>query len=335
MTGWRALVLVVAALVLPGPAAAQGVGGEARGKEIPDWVKLSFLDIRSDLEEAKNNGEELILYFWQEGCPYCQKLVSDNFGDPEIARKTREHFDVVAINMWGDREVTGFSGKRLTEKKFAGELDVMFTPTLLFLGPEGEVAYRMNGYYAPAKFDLVLDYVTGDHYQQAGFADYYRQRRGLGALAGNGDNGAEPRRIAGGDKPYLAVVFVEKDCEPCEVLTGDILWRGKTQELIQPFRVTTLNRWADTPIVTPADERTTARKWAADLKVDYTPTVVFMRPEGEEAFRTESFLQAFHFQSALQYVATDAYREQPSFQRFIQERADRLEAEGVEVNLME
>ncbi len=69
--------------------------------------------------------------------------------------------------------------------------------------------------------------------------------------------------------------------------------------------------------------------------MDYTPTVVFMRPEGEEAFRTESFLQAFHFQSALQYVATDAYREQPSFQRFIQERADRLEAEGVEVNLME
>ena len=338
MSGWRAIpvaVVTILVLALPAGTLAQGMGSDARGKEIPEWVKLSFLDIRSDLSEARDKGEELILYFWQKGCPYCQKLVADNFGNPGIAERTRKGFDVVAINMWGDRQVTGFSGEQLTEKRFAKKLDVMFTPTLLFLDGEGDVAYRMNGYYAPEKFRLVLDYVAGDHYRQASFAEYYRQRRGLGALTAKDGQEAEPERIATGGKDYLAVAFVEKDCRACEEITGDVLWQDKTRELVEPFRVITLNRWADTPVITPEGERTSAREWAKRLEVDYTPTVVFLEPGGEEVFRTESYLKAFHFQSALRYVASGAYKEQPSFQRFIHERADRLEAEGVEVDLME
>ena len=75
-------------------------------EEKPPWFKDSFLDIREDVAETAASGKRLILYFYQDGCPYCTKLLKDNFGNREIAQKTQQHFEVIAINMWGDREVT-------------------------------------------------------------------------------------------------------------------------------------------------------------------------------------------------------------------------------------
>ncbi|HED15273.1 MAG TPA: hypothetical protein ENI64_00415 [Gammaproteobacteria bacterium] len=58
-----------------------------------------------------------VAVFYQDGCPYCKKLLQDNFGQKAIADKTQKHFDVIAVNMWGDREVTDLNGNATTEKK--------------------------------------------------------------------------------------------------------------------------------------------------------------------------------------------------------------------------
>jgi len=60
---------------------------------------------------------------------------------------------------------------------------------------------------------------------------------------------------------------------------------------------------------------------------------VFFDGSGKEVFRAEGYLRAFHTQSVLDYVASGAYRSQPSFQRYIQSRADKLESQGVHVDL--
>lgn len=98
--------------------------------EKPDWFANSFLDIREDVSEAASAGKRVMLYFYQDGCPYCKKLLDTNFALQGTEAKTRRHYDVVAINMWGDREVTGFDGMETTEKEFARSLRVMFTSTL-------------------------------------------------------------------------------------------------------------------------------------------------------------------------------------------------------------
>ena len=39
----------------------------------PEWFKLSFLDVREDLEEAIESGKKgVIVYFGQKRCPYCK-----------------------------------------------------------------------------------------------------------------------------------------------------------------------------------------------------------------------------------------------------------------------
>jgi len=305
----------------------------------PDWFKQSFLDIREDISEAAGQGKRVLLYFYQDGCPYCEKLLETNFGLRELSDKTRKAMDVIAINMWGDREVTDLSGNSVSEKKFAEDLKVMFTPTLLFLDEHGEVVVRLNGYYPPHKFTAVVDYVGQRKEKELSFREYWAKLSppaSSGVLHRGKSYLQEPYRLAdrGGNKPLL-VMFEQKECAPCDELHLDILKRKESIELLKRFDVVVLDMWSKTAVQTPGGVDTHADEWSRQLKIQYAPTMVMFDSSGREVFRTDAYLKAFHTQSAMDYVLSGGYREQPNFQRFIQERADALEAQGAHVELMD
>ena len=60
---------------------------------------------------------------------------------------------------------------------------------------------------------------------------------------------------------------------------------------------------------------------------------MFFDRSGTEVFRIDAYLRPFHLASSLEYVASGAYRDEPSFQRFIQARTERLRAQGKNVDL--
>ena len=307
--------------------------------EQPDWFKASFLDIREDVAEAADAGRRVMLYFYQDGCPYCKKLLETNFSQRDVVTRTRERFDVIAINMWGDREVIGFDGQQTTEKNFAAALKVMFTPTLLFLNEQGEVLMRLNGYYPPHKFTAVLDYVGQRKEGEMDFRAFLADNApaaSKGVLHQDDSYLQAPYRLAqrSGDRPLL-VLFEQKDCAACDELHEDILRREESRALLERFDVALLDMWADTPVQTPDGRQTTAAEWSRSLNIQYAPTLVMFDRHGGEVFRTEAYLKAFHVQSSLDYVLSGAYREQPSFQRYISKRAEALEAQGVHIDLME
>ena len=347
--GIPVLAFLAASVVLgagsPSSLAAPPEGGLGEGMvnpgyhEQPEWFKLSFLDLREDLREATAEGKRVLLYFYQDGCPYCAKLLRDNFGQREIAEKTRANFDVIAINLWGDREVTDLQGEVITEKQFAADRRVMFTPTLLFLNEQGDVALRVNGYYFPAKFDAALDYAAQGMETKLSFADYFSE---LNPSPAREELHQDPRLLAapydltpaarGSDKPLL-VLFEQKRCRACDELHQDIFQRPRTGEELSKLDAVLLDQWADTEVVTPTGHKTTARQWASDLDVKHAPTLVFFDRQGNEVFRTEAYLKAFHIQGAMAYVHSSAYREQPSFQRYLQARRAELEQRGEKVDL--
>ncbi|NIP71556.1 MAG: thioredoxin fold domain-containing protein [Gammaproteobacteria bacterium] len=333
------------AILAPGAHAADAGGQLAEGMvnpgyhEQPEWFKLSFLDLREDVAEAKANGKRVLLYFYQDGCPYCAKLLEDNFGQRAIAEKTRENFDVIAINMWGSREVAGLDGEQTTEKEFAAAMRVMFTPTLLFLNEQGNPILRINGYYFPSKFDAVLDYVANKMERELTFNEYFQKEAPQPAT---GKLHHEPyflqppydlaAQLRANGKPLL-VFFEQKRCKPCDELHQDILQRERTRAEIEHFDVVLLDRWAGTPVVTPSGKEITARKWAEELGVKFSPSMVFFDAGGEEVFRTEAYLKAFHVQGAMAYARSGAYEEQPSFQRFLQDYREEREKQGEDVDL--
>lgn len=338
--------LLALAVTLPLSAAAQehaeeslGAGMENPGfEQTPEWFKVSFLDLREDLREAREEGRGLMLYFYQDGCPYCKRLLEENFGDPAIAAYTREHFDVVALNMWGDREVSDLNGTVRSEKAFAQFARVMFTPTLILIDGDGKVALRINGYFPKPKFHAALEYVADGHHRKGKFRAWLAARSAAptpatarvvpGAMA-------PPYELAAreGGKP-LVVLFEQGACDACDELHRDGVSRPEVREELARFDVLSLDMWSDTPLVTPEGARRTAEGWARELSIHYAPSLVMFDAEGREVFRTEAYLRPFHLRNALGYVASGAYREQPSFQRYIEGVADAMRERGEAVELM-
>ncbi|MFO8024034.1 thioredoxin family protein [Thiohalophilus sp.] len=341
---WR-FVPVVFLLAAQQSLAAEGDGldegmNNPGYHEKPAWFKNSFLDIREDIDEAARQDKRLMLYFYQDGCPYCSKLLQDNFGQKDIAEMTQENFDVIAINMWGDREVTDLKGDMLTEKTFAENLKVMFTPTLLMMDENGKVALRVNGYYAPDKFMAALEYVSEKKENQLSFSEYYKEQGGEKASGKlhQAEFLLKPpynlNQLATGGKPLL-LMFEQKQCKACDELHGDIYQRETTREQLQRFDVVRLDMWSKDKVVGPDGKQITARKLAGELDIKYAPTLVFFDSTGKEVFRAEAYLRAFHVQSIMDYIASGAYKEQPNLQRYLSARADKLEEQGEHVDLWE
>lgn len=310
-------------------------------QDTPRWFKASFLDIREDAAEAAQAGKRVLLYFYQDGCPYCKKLMEDNFGQREISDKAREYFDVIAINMWGDREVTDFNGESTTEKQFARDLKVMFTPTLLLLNERSEVVLRVNGYFPPHRFLRALDYVGQRLENRSSFRDYAARQApepASGKLHVQPSYLQPPYRLGEvvkrNGKP-LIVMFEQQQCARCDELHLDILERERSKALLDEFDIVLLDKWSNDGVQTPDGRTLSIVQWAKALDVNYAPSMVFFDRRGEEVFRTEAYLKAFHIQCAMDYVASGAYLEEPEFQRYISRRADALRAQGIEVNLMQ
>ena len=91
----------------------------SKTSSIPSWFLDSFLNIAEDINDSKTNNKRLILFFHQDGCPYCNLFITKNLADIKIKQKIRKHFNILAINMWGDREVTYTDGKTYTEKQLS------------------------------------------------------------------------------------------------------------------------------------------------------------------------------------------------------------------------
>ena len=303
----------------------------------PEWFANSFLDIREDVTEAASAGKRVILYFYQDGCPYCKKLLDTNFALQETENRTREHYEVIAINMWGDREVTGFDAEMTTEKAFAKSLRVMFTPTLLFLDEQGSITLRVNGYYPPHRFNAALDYGVKHNGESPTFREYYSAlspQPASGVLHQDTTYLSTDAALDVRNGRPLLVLFEQKDCAPCDELHLDILNRPESREQLQRIDVVLLDMWSKDLLQRPDGKTSSIVQWARDLNVHYVPSLVFFDAQGVEVFRTEAYLKAFHTQSAVDYVASGAYRQQPSFQRFISARAAALEAAGVHVDIM-
>jgi thioredoxin-related protein len=96
------------------------------------------------------------------GCPYCKTTHEVNFARPDIAQFVPARFDVLQLNILGDREVVDFDGARLSEKRLAAKYGVRGTPTFQFFrAPAAELAARkpmerelarIFGYMEPDRF---------------------------------------------------------------------------------------------------------------------------------------------------------------------------------------
>ena len=136
----------------------------------------------------------------------------------------------------------------------------------------------------------------------------------------------------------LMIIIEQRGCPYCKEMHEVNFNREEIVKLITDnYYVVQLNMWGDRE-ATDFDgavmtEKDLVRRWGAS----FTPTTLFFAsdaaPEDALVFALPGYFKPFHHARALEYVATDAYKSEPNFQRFVQARGDEMRAQGLEVDL--
>lgn len=297
-----------------------------RRLKYPEWFKQSFLNLPEELKEAEKAGKiGIIVYFGQDNCAYCNALLNINFKTQrDIVAYTQKFFDVIPIHIWGNLDVITIDGQKLTEKAFSDREKTNFTPSLIFYNIKGEEIFRMRGYYPPYRFRAALDYIVGEYYQQETFR-HFLERAEVGmvfAEEGLNDDSAfsSPpfilnRHLKNAERP-LMIAFEQSNCHACDLLHSDILKNAEIRSLLPRFDIVQLDMWSDTPLITPQGLKKTANKWADELGLFYTPTLLFFDEQGNEIIRIDSTVQLYRLYRVMMYVLDKVYLTYPLFLRW-------------------
>lgn len=291
---------------------------------LPDWFKLSFLELKTDLAEAAAAGKwGILLYFGRKDCPYCKAHLEKNWSDRGIVTYTRKHFDVIGIDVRGDRSVTDENGKYFkTEKDYAAKLRTNFTPSFLFIDVNGETALRLTGYHPPYQFRAILEFVADKHYVYETLRSFFARGETIAGLEESELNESpifkQPpynlnRRKKPGKNP-LVVFFEEPTCHSCNVLHRGPLKSQEILDKLKKMEVVQLDKSREVPVVTPSGKRTTSKKWANSLGLYYSPTIIFFDENGKEILRVDSVIRFYRLNGVLEYVLSKGYLEFETFQ---------------------
>jgi thioredoxin-related protein len=329
----RASILLFTGLLLNTSILAAGKVTGGIVSTHPDWFKESFLEISADVEEAAASDKHVMLFMHLNGCPYCYKMVEENIANAPYTDFIKENFDVIAINVKGDREVAFNETVSLTEKALASKLKVIYTPTILFLDADNKVVARTNGYRNVQDFKLVLDYVQEKAYQSQTLSAYINERKqDTYQFIDHPQLVKIDNLQKAADKP-LAVLFEDSGCTDCKKLHEGYLSSDEVGEILKNFTFTRLDALSEEAVTDVNGNQTTPKALIESLGITYRPAIV-LYDKNREIIRIQSMLYGYQFTETLRYVGERLYEKYPdSFYDYLDVRTKELTAQGRDVDI--
>ncbi len=327
------LSLMLAVVMLSGQAVSAERGKITGGAvhQAPDWFKESFLEIVDDVEEASEDGKHVLLFFQLNACPYCDRMLEESFETEPLTSYIQEHFDTIAINVRGDRDIAFNEETSVSEKELSEILQVRATPAILFLNEENKTIVRVNGYRAPERFRQVLEYIATKSYQNTKLADYLQAKlvRNVYQLRNN-DLFTQTNDLFQVDGP-LMVIFEDGSCYDCNEFHDGILAHELVRKEIKPFTIVRLNADSGETIIDPYGNETTAGELSRKYEMIYRPGILVF-DEGNLVRRHDSLTFPHHFKESMRYVAGGYYKNS-DYRSYSEQRTEELLATGIEIDL--
>jgi len=285
------------------------VGGKV--SELPEWFKESFLDIAEDVEEANDENKHLMLYMHLTGCPYCYKMVEEGFKNNTNTQIIKDNFDVVAINIRGNKEVTLKEDMTMTEDQVRDHYKVRFTPTIVFLDGNNKMVHKVNGYRSVENFKNILNFVKSRAYQSTTLAEFVQQQKRTKHYQFKDHNSFQSITDLSvkRDKPLL-VLFEDQYCIMCNKLHDGHLKNPEILKELDLFDVVRFDAESDQAIIDVDGNKTTPKKYANKLGLNYRPGIV-MFDQGDEVMRIDALLYSYHFSGHLRYIGERHYKQYP------------------------
>lgn len=130
------------------------------------WINLTEAQKRS-MDDQK----PVFIFVEAEWCGFCKKMKRDVFPENEISDLMNREYYGVLIDLESKKEII-YNGKTMTEREFARSMEVMQTPTMIFLNNAGEEMGRQPGYLDGDDFYKLLRYVISDDFGTVSFNDF-------------------------------------------------------------------------------------------------------------------------------------------------------------------
>ena len=304
--------------------------------EVPEWFKESFLDISEDVSEADANNKHFMIFMDLEGCPYCTKMLNENFiAQNKTSEFIKKYFDVINIDVKGSREISWDENTTLTEKALAEKLEIQYSPTILFFNKNKEVVVRVNGYRNKDDFKYILEFVQGKYYEQMSLTQYLEKITKETLYTFIENKMFKDLKDLSKIKTPLAVIFEDGSCTQCDYFHNRLLKDKDVLKEFKNFTIVRLNANSDEQIIDVDGNKTTAKEWVKKINLDYRPGILLY--DNKKLISTvDALLYPFHFKELLRYVGEKHYKKYPkSYLDYLRVRQSELLKQGININLAE
>jgi thioredoxin-related protein len=309
-------------------------GGDGQGGVLLEGPRtIQQWDLEEDVIEAQRQGKHVIVFFHLDECPYCARMLNENFREGESRKFMEQRFDVVAVNVMGDLSVDWIDGETYTEKGLKKHLKAIATPTIVFLDFDGNKVLQLNGYRDPVAYRHALEYVDTRQYAEKSFADYVDANSNEEVYQLRSHPSFERITYFKNLKKPLAVIFEDETCAECDRFHKNTLNHPDVLEALKLFHVVRLDAESDQKLVDPQGQVTTIKEWVKELNVTFRPGLVLFNG-GEELFRADGLLYHHHLTEALRYVA-EGHLKYPTLDEFKTAYRDELIRSGKGVDFSE
>ena len=299
---------------------------------LPAWFKDSFLDIADDVEEANDEDRHVMLFFHLTNCPYCNRMLNESFETDPLKSTIQDNFDVIVINVKGDRDVAFTDEISVSEKVLAEQLNVFATPAIMFLNNDNKAVARVDGYRAPARFKQVLSYVSEKAYaNNTTFKDYLDKNLDREVYTLRDNPAFSATKNLSVIKGPLMVIFEDGTCHDCPEFHDKVLSHQDVATEMKLYTVVRLDTGSKQAIIDTEGNETTATAMAEDLNMTFRPGVAIY-DEGKLVNRIDSLLYSFHFKEGLRYISGGYYKAE-KYRIYAEKRREALLSAGVSINL--
>ncbi len=332
----KLMFLVFSILMITHLNANEGKLSGGTMHEVPEWFKESFLDIKEDISEAEANNKHFMIFMDLEACPYCSKMLNENFiAQNKTSEFIKKYFDVINIDVKGSREISWDENTTLTEKALAEKLEIQYSPTILFFNKNKEVVVRVNGYRNKDDFKYILEFVQGKYYEQMSLTQYLEKITKETLYTFIENKMFKDLKDLSKIKTPLAVIFEDGSCTQCDYFHNRLLKDKDVLKEFKNFTIVRLNANSDEQIIDIDGNKTTAKEWVKKINLDYRPGILLY--DNKKLISTvDALLYPFHFKELLRYVGEKHYKKYPkSYLDYLRVRQSELLKQGININLAE
>lgn len=138
------------------------------------------------LDAANARKKRLAILWTMRGCPYCKRLATDYFVNPQMVSYLRAKFDVLHLDMNGGRMFADFDGASFAEKSIGYRHAINVSPTIALYPrtsaemrgkpPEAGELGRIPGLPPFKTYLAMLSYVAENGYEREEFGSWLKKR---------------------------------------------------------------------------------------------------------------------------------------------------------------